>query len=87
MTTAAGAQGPEHQDYDEDNDDDDDDDDDDILMRLTVLRMTKVVIMRTLRRIVYRKEHWIFYFVCLMEMMTMMMTMMLTMMMTMMMRG
>ena len=82
MTTAAGAQGPEHHDHD-----DDDDDDEDILMRLIVLRMTKLVIIRILMRRVYRKENWIFYFVCLMEMMTMMMTMMLTMMMTMMMRG
>ena len=80
MTTAAGAQGPEHDDHDEDNNDD-------ILMRLAILNMTKLVIIRILMRRVYRKENWIFYFVCLMEMMTMMMTMMLTMMMTMMMRG
>ena len=49
MTTAAGAQGPEHHDYDED-DCDDDDDDDDILMTLTMLRMTKLVIMRSIEK-------------------------------------
>ena len=39
---------------------------DDILMRFTVLRMTKLVEMRILMRIVYRKEHWISLF-CLFD--------------------